>query len=267
MPSSTPPLGQHFLKYMPVAHRIVNLLGPTLHDVILEIGPGRGILTDLLVDRAKHLILIERDLCMIGHLKAKFNHPHISILHNDARNLDIETINQHYGHKLNVISNLPFYAATFILKKLLEQKRYIKQMVLMFQMEVAKRILAKPGSKDYGNLSIFTQLDSIVEMGLFIPKTAFSPQPKVDATVLRLIPYEAPRIAPKNEALFKELIHILFQNRRKMVQTTLKNSPFRSLLTDKRTALIKEHGLELTIRPEQMNIEKLCFLSDILSQK
>src|SRR5258706_1269350 len=206
-PIRKPKLGQHFLGSHAAALRIVEALGDISQSTVLEIGPGRGALTSLLAARGRRIIAVELDRVMAAQLRMKFNtYPNVEIIQGDILKIELDTV---FGPKpgtlrpgLNfapepayVVGNLPYYITSDILLRLLEYHRYFSRIVIMVQKEVADRIAAQPGNRDYGLLSATAQLYARVEKLFTLPPGAFAPPPKVHSTALRLT------IAPRQQEL------------------------------------------------------------------
>jgi 16S rRNA (adenine1518-N6/adenine1519-N6)-dimethyltransferase len=258
MPAKRPPLGQHFLRHPEIAQKIVSCLGEGPLGTVGEIGPGRGILTEALWLKSQRLVLIERDLRLVDRLKERFEPLGVQIIQGDAREVCMGSIVGE-GEEAYVISNLPFYAQAPILMTLLNQSDRIRRMVLMFQKEVADRILATPSSKAYGLLSVFSQLSARIEKGIFVPRGAFSPAPKVDARVLIFEPYPCPVVSPGDPRFFSFLLRQLFQSRRKTLRTTLRRLGYERGIKD--LAGFQE---DLSKRPEELSPTRLVELADAL---
>ncbi|MGB8989651.1 MAG: 16S rRNA (adenine(1518)-N(6)/adenine(1519)-N(6))-dimethyltransferase RsmA, partial [Candidatus Sulfotelmatobacter sp.] len=197
-PQLKPKLGQHFLASESYASQIVDALGDVSQKTVLEIGPGRGILTSLLAKHTRRLIAVELDRVLAAQLRLRFAmFPNVEVIEADILSIDFDSL---FGPKpglsrpgiefkptpANVIGNLPYYITSDILLRLFDYSRYFETMVILVQREVADRIAAKPGSRDYGLLSATAQLYARVEKLFTLPPGAFAPPPKVHSTVLRL---------------------------------------------------------------------------------
>lgn len=208
-------LGQNFLVDKRVAEREVEYANIKDNDVVLEIGPGQGILTRLLAKKAKKVIAIEIDKKLVDGLKLSIP-GNVELIHENALNIDFETL-----PKFNkIVSNLPFKISSPITFKLLEYNFQLA--VLIYQKEFAERMVAIPGSKDYSRLSVGVYYKTECEILEAIPKICFKPQPKVDSCTIRLIPRKDPPFFLRDEKLFFELTRILFNHRRKKIKTNLK---------------------------------------------
>ena len=206
-PKLKPKLGQHFLVSDSYALQIVDALGDVSQKTVLEIGPGRGILTALLARRTRRLIAVELDRVLAAQLRLKFGmYSNVEVIEADVLAIDLDSL---FGPKpglgrpgiefkptpAKVIGNLPYYITSDILLRLFDYSKYFETLLILVQREVADRIAAKPGSRDYGLLSATAQLYARVEKLITLPPGAFSPPPKVHSTLLRLT------IAPRQHEL------------------------------------------------------------------
>jgi 16S rRNA (adenine1518-N6/adenine1519-N6)-dimethyltransferase len=197
-PQHKPKLGQHFLTSDSFALQIVDALGDVSQNTVLEIGPGRGVLTSLLAKRVRRLIAVELDRVLAAQLRLRFGmFPNIEVIEADILSIDFDSL---FGPKpglrrpgiefrpepVKVIGNLPYYITSDILLRLFDYAKYFDTIVILVQREVADRIAAKPGSRDYGLLSATAQLHARVEKLFTLPPGAFAPPPKVHSTALRL---------------------------------------------------------------------------------
>jgi len=263
-----PRLGQHFLTSEPAALRIVDALGDVSEATVLEIGPGRGAITDLLARKARRLIAVELDRVLSAQLRMKFNmQPNVEIIEGDILKIELDTV---FGAKpgslrtgLNfapeparVVGNLPYYITSDILLRLFEYHRYFSTIVIMVQKEVADRLAASAGSRDYGLLSATAQLYGRVEQLFTLPPGAFSPPPKVHSTVVRIT------IKPRLESLrvpeaeFIAFLKLCFGQKRKTLWNNLKTRYDEGAL---RAALAKS-GVKPAIRAEALPLERTAAL-------
>src|SRR5262245_13356080 len=220
-------LGQHFLRDRGIARAIVGLLEPTANDLVVEIGPGEGALTDELARRSGRLIALEIDTALLERLRRRL--PNVEVLAADARTWDYGTLVRPPGGRVLVIGNLPYSVGKPIVAALLEARAVIDRMVLMLQREVAERLAAPPGGKVYGALSVLTQAVCDVELALRVPPGAFRPPPKVESAVVRLTPRATPRVPPDLEGRFREVVRAAFAQRRKTLGNALAAGLGRSL--------------------------------------
>jgi 16S rRNA (adenine1518-N6/adenine1519-N6)-dimethyltransferase len=233
-PQTKPKMGQHFLASEDLAERVVDTLGDLSQSTLLEIGPGRGIMTSLLARRARRLIAVELDRVLAAQLRLKFGMArNVEIIEADVLAIDFDSL---FGPKpglsqpgielrpqpVKVVGNLPYYITSDILLRLFEFSKYIDSIVIMVQREVADRIAADPGGRDYGMLSATAQLYGRVEKLFTLPPGAFVPPPKVHSTVLRLT------IDPQQEKLgvagdgFIDFLRLSFGQKRKTLWNNLK---------------------------------------------
>jgi 16S rRNA (adenine1518-N6/adenine1519-N6)-dimethyltransferase len=244
--------GQHFLVQPHIASRIVEraLLGPD--DEVIEIGPGRGALTEYLARAvARRLVLVEIDLRLAGALKARFaDDDRVTVIHGDFLALRREEI---IGRPpVKVVSNLPFNSATAILERLSHWRSLIVRMVLMFQREVAERIRARPATPPYCALSALTALNWNVEEHFRVPAGNFFPRPKVDAEVLVLAPVSRP-MEPEQAQAMSEVIRACFLNPRKTLRSGL--SMTLKIPRSLAQARLEQARIEPTARPAQLALE------------
>src|ERR1700736_2186789 len=233
-PKQKPKLGQHFLTSDDAAIRIVEALGDVSQSTVLEIGPGRGIITSLLAKRVRRLIAVELDRVLAAQLRLKFGMvSNVEVIEADILAVDFDSL---FGPKpglgrpgieltpepVRVVGNLPYYITSDILLRLFEFSKYFESMVIMVQREVADRIAAEPGGRDYGMLSATAQLYARVENLFTLPPGAFAPPPKVHSSVLRLT------LEPQQEKLgvvgdgFIDFLRLSFGQKRKTLWNNLK---------------------------------------------
>lgn len=263
-----PKLGQHFLLDSSAASRIVEALGPLSQDTVLEIGPGRGILTSLLAKRAHRLIAIEVDRVLAAQLRMQFAlAPNVEIIEGDILAVDIDSL---FGPKpgstrpglefhpdpVRVVGNLPYFLTSDILLRLFAYRRYFDSMVLMVQREVADRLAATPGHREYGLLSATAQLYTQVEKLFTLPPSAFSPPPKVHSTVVRLA--TTPRLEGLHvpEQAFIQFLKLSFGQKRKTLWNNLKSQYESKSLR----AALEQAGVKSDARAEALSLEKTAAL-------
>lgn len=208
-------IGQNFLIDKNIAEREVNYANITKDDVVLEIGPGYGIITKLLAKKAKKVIAIELDKDLVKNLKNLLP-DNVDLIHDDALKVDFDSL-----PKFNkIVSNLPFQISSHITFKFLDYDFGLA--ILIYQKEFADRMVASPGSKEYSRLSVGVSYKGICELLETIPKTCFKPQPKVDSCMVRLIPRKTPPFLVIDEKFFFEVTRNLFNHRRKKIKSALK---------------------------------------------
>jgi 16S rRNA (adenine1518-N6/adenine1519-N6)-dimethyltransferase len=267
-PQTKPKLGQHFLVSDEAAARIVDAVGDASDDTVLEIGPGRGILTSRLARRARRLIAVELDRVLAAQLRLKFGMAqNVEIIEADIVSVDFDSL---FGPKpglgrpgmelkpqpVKVVGNLPYYITSEILLRLFDFAKYFESIVIMVQKEVADRIAAAPGTRDYGMLSATAQMYARVENLFTLPPAAFVPPPKVYSSVLRLT------IDPQQEKLgvagdgFIDFLRLSFGQKRKTLWNNLKEKYDGPEL--KRA--LTEAKVKATARAEELNLEESAAL-------
>ena len=218
-------LGQHFLRDRSVVDRIVDLVAPTARDLVVEIGPGRGALTETLAARAGRLLTLEIDAQLAATLHARFAaSAHVEVRQADARQFDYRTLRgltPDPAGRVLVVGNLPYSVGKPILAALVEATAAIDEMALMLQKEVAERVAAEPGGKTYGALSVLTQVAVAARLAFSVPPGAFSPPPQVDSAVLHLVTHRAPPVPVADPARFATVVRAAFGQRRKSLANSL----------------------------------------------
>lgn len=249
-------LGQHFLFDPNILKKIIACSGVTEEDTVVEIGAGLGTLTRFLSLYAKKVIAIEIDKRLIEKLKETFaEHQHVDILQADAMKFPFAAI----GGKFKVVANIPYYITTPLLFRLLEFREKLTSMTLLMQKEVAKRITASHGNKDYGVLSISAQFYSRPELKFTVSRKAFVPPPEVDSAVVHFQCYPFPRYPASNEELFFDIVKTAFAQRRKTISNSLKK--FEGIAG----ALLRS-GIDPILRPEKLSVEDFVRLTDSLAE-
>lgn len=244
--------GQNFLHDPVIIQRIVDVINPQEQDHIVEIGPGKGALTELILQRVGKLDVIEIDRDLVKTLTASIgNDKRLNIHEADALKLDLSQ----FSHtNLRIVGNLPYNISTPLLFHLLTYKDCIKDMLFMLQKEVVNRICAEPGSKQYGRLTIMLQCYCDVESLFTIKPGAFSPSPKVDSAIVKLTPLAKPRYELSDHECLKVIVREAFSQRRKTIRNALKK-----VMTD---TDIKELGIAPEIRAENLEIADFVRLAN-----
>jgi 16S rRNA (adenine1518-N6/adenine1519-N6)-dimethyltransferase len=219
-------LGQHFLVRQSVLERIAETACPEKTGTVVEIGPGRGALTSHLLARSERVIAIEIDPVLVQYLRAEFrDEPRLTLVEADVLKADLTQ----WG-TVTVAGNLPYYITSPILEKTLELGAHLTRATFLVQKEVAERLTASPGSRDYGYLSVQTQLASTPEMVFTVPAGAFRPPPKVESAVVRLSPKAASQVPDVDRTAFLEFVGLCFRHKRKTILNNLSGSYDRALL-------------------------------------
>ena len=250
-------LGQHFLRDHATARAIVDLVAPTDRDLVVEIGPGDGALTGLLVGRAARVIALEVDPALAAALRARLSA--VEVLDADARTWDYAGLSAPPGGRVLVVGNLPYSVGKPILMALIGARAAIDEMALMLQREVAERIAAPPGGKSYGSLSIFCQLHCDVRVALRVPPGAFRPPPQVDSAVLHLRVLREPRIPLADPRRFETVVRAAFAQRRKMLANALGAGLGLPLDVVRRAATAA--GVDPTRRAETLTLSEFAALT------
>lgn len=263
-------LGQNFLIDTNILQRIIDFaeLDKKASGAI-EIGPGIGALTEQLAKNSKKVVAFEIDQRLLPILEDTLSpYEHVKVIHNDVLKADVkEVIDQEFNdiEDLMVVANLPYYVTTPIIMKLLEENLPIRGIVCMLQKEVADRIAAKPGTKEYGSLSIAIQYYTVPETVMIVPKTVFIPQPNVDSAVIRLTRRPKPLVEVKDEAFFFTVTRASFAQRRKTLQNNLMSQlPNGKEKKELILSALDRAGIDPKRRGETLSIEEFGRLSDEL---
>ena len=256
-------LGQNFLIDDSVPRDIVEGAEVNENDLVIEIGPGVGTLTAKLLNKAKRVVAIELDNDLIPILNKEIgDNPKFSLIHNDALKVDFnEVIGEEESVKL--VANLPYYVTTPIIVKLLKEKYKFKSLTIMIQKEVAERMNAQPGNKDYGALSLLVQYYCDTKIIRRVPPQCFIPRPKVDSIVIRLDRLSEPKVNVENEKLFFEIIRSSFNMRRKTLWNGVKNI---GLAKESLELAFDEANIDPKRRGETLTIEEFATLSDKINK-
>ena len=252
-----PKLGQNFLNDTDAIQRIAASLGDLSGRTVVEIGPGAGAITGALAARAGRVLAVELDHGLAAHLRAQFPTDRVTVLSEDILRFDFAAAAAVAGQKLAVVGNLPYYITSQILLKLAASHASLDRAVLMVQREVADRITAGPGSRDYGLLSVTVQLYGPAEKLFTLPPAAFSPPPDVHSTVFRW--RFAPRLAELGveEASFLSLVRQVFAQKRKTLANNLRAAKFPPAEV---TSAIERAGIDINARAEALSVEALAAL-------
>ena len=222
-------LGQNFLQDPNIIRKIVGAVGITANDVVVEIGPGRGALTDLLIDTGCRLHLIEFDRDLVSYWQDRASTlKRLSVHGGDVLQFDFSSLALSLGQKVKVVGNLPYNISSPILIRMLEHTSLIDRLVIMLQKEVIDRLEAQPNTKIYGRLSVVLQQAFDIHALFTVPNTAFFPPPKVTSAVAQLIPHT--RFNIRDQHVFADLVKTAFAQRRKTLRNNFKKSPYQSTL-------------------------------------
>ena len=259
--------GQNFLIDANVLENIVDGAGITSDDVVLEIGPGIGTMTQYLCERAGFVICVEIDKNLIPILEdTLMDYENKEIINADVLDLDLNELAVRYngGSPIKVVANLPYYITTPIIMGLLESHVPLKSITIMIQKEVADRMQAGPGTKDYGALSLAVQYYTLPEVLTTVSANCFIPRPNVDSSVIRLTLHEDNPTKVKDEELMFKLIRASFNQRRKTLVNGLTNAGLSRIGKDEVLKVLEEMELSATVRGEALTLEQFARLSDLL---
>jgi 16S rRNA (adenine1518-N6/adenine1519-N6)-dimethyltransferase len=250
-------LGQSFLEDMNVTRRIASLAEPSEGDTIVEIGAGLGFLTEELARKAGKVIALEIDPRLLDVLRRRFTgNPGVEIVDADVLRYDFSAVSR--GRRIKVVGNVPYRISTPILFRLLDFRRWIQCMILMFQKELAERIAAPPGTKDYGIPSVLAARYASVFRELTVPPACFYPRPSVDSSVLRVVMKDDPGMLPGEDLLFTRVVRAAFATRRKTLRNNLRAAGFPEETLDR---VFQETGIDAGRRAETLSVEEFARLS------
>jgi len=251
--------GQNFLQDEGIIRRIVRSIAPQKGQHLVEIGPGMGALTEIILESAERLDVIELDRDLIPGLKVKFfNAPGFNIHQADALKFDFSELIDD-GQPLRVAGNLPYNISTPLIFHLLEQRQNIQDMHFMLQKEVVERLAAAPATNDWGRLGIMAQYLCDVEALFIVPPEAFDPMPKVDSAIVRLTPHKVLPCPAKSAECLDQLVRTAFGQRRKTLRNNLKG------LLD--VTEIESLDIDPGRRPETLTLQEVVALSDCLADR
>lgn len=250
-------LGQNFLRDDNIARNIAAAIAPQPDDVLVEIGPGEGALTRHLAGLPRLLIAVELDDRIVGPLRERFAGERVQIVHGDFLETDLDALAALHHQPLRIAGNIPYNITSPILFHVLDHRAAVKDLTIMVQREVARRLVSVPGTKDYGIPAVFFQLFTDIEVLFDVSPHAFVPAPEVTSSVVRLRMLPAPRFATEDEAFFRAMVRAVFGKRRKTLRNTLKSFLGRAELPG---------GLPVDAgrRPEELTVAELVSLGNFL---
>ena len=262
--------GQNFLIDDHVITKIINAAEITKNDMVLEIGPGIGTMTQYLAESAGKVIAVEIDknlIPILGETLAEYDN--VTIINEDILKLDINRLveEENDGKPIKVVANLPYYITTPIIMGLFESHVPLQSITVMVQKEVADRMQVGPGSKDYGALSLAVQYYAKPYIAANVPPNCFIPRPGVGSAVIRLTRYEEPPVMVKDESLMFKLIRASFNQRRKTLQNGIANSPELPYSKAQVEKALEKMGLAANVRGESLTLAEFAKLSDTISEE
>lgn len=249
--------GQNFLIDVQVIADIVNSVAPERQARVVEIGPGLGALTEPLLQRLERLDVVEIDRDIVARLQKRFPPEKLTIHEGDALKFDFSRLLPTPGDRLHVVGNLPYNISTPLLFHLAEYADQVIDMHFMLQNEVVERMVAMPGTNDFGRLSVMLQYRFVIDKLLDVPPECFDPAPKVDSAVVRLIPKPASDRIARDEAKLAALVAAAFSQRRKMLRNTLKD-----WLTPE---AFERLGIAPTARAEELSVDDYVRIANALA--
>lgn len=259
--------GQNFLIDTHVLDKIVAAAGITKEDMVLEIGPGIGTLTQYLCEAAREVVAVEIDRNLIPVLSDTLSaYDNVTVLNEDVLKVDLDALvrEKNAGNPIKVVANLPYYITTPIIMKLLEENIPVESITVMIQKEVAERMQAEPGGKEYGALSLAVQFYADTYIAANVPPNCFMPRPNVGSAVIRLTKHEKCPVKVQDTSFMFKVIRASFAQRRKTLVNGLCNSS--EISVDKEAVLkaLEEIGLKADVRGEKLSLAEFAKLSDLL---
>jgi 16S rRNA (adenine1518-N6/adenine1519-N6)-dimethyltransferase len=261
--------GQNFLVDEGVLRAIIEGSELTKEDYVLEIGPGMGVMTQALCEKAGKVLAVEIDRELIPILKVSlFGYDNVKVINEDVLRLDLKKVlEENFGDvPVKVVANLPYYITTPIIMKLLEEEINFKSITVMVQKEVGERLCAAPGGKDYGAITVAVQYRCIPRQLLSVPPESFIPQPEVDSMVIRLDSREKPPVNLIDEKMYFRVVKASFGQRRKTLLNALSSGNLGKTKEELRTILLK-HDIDEKRRGETLSLEEFARIANELSQR
>lgn len=260
-------LGQSFLVDRNILRKILAAANLEWEDRVLEIGAGVGTLTQALAEHCQRVLAVEVDPGLFSILQQVLGgRAQVTLVHGDALDLDFERLLGEDG-RWKVVANLPYSIATPLLTRLLNLSSRFSSLLLMVQAEVAERLMASPGNKTYGSLTVLAQYYADVRVVTRVAPAAFYPRPQVDSVVLKLDLLPTPRVAPKDAALFFRLVRAAFGHRRKTLANALMRSEWITLDRPELQAVLLRAGIDPTRRGETLTVQEFQVLADELFEE
>ncbi len=256
-------LGQHFLVDRNILDKVIRTAEVDKEDVVLEVGPGLGEMTRALAQKAEKVIAVEIDSKLVQILRKKTSDlSNVKIVWGNILKVNLGFLFLQAGKPLKVVANLPYQISTPLLFRFIGSRRFFSSLTLMLQREVVERMVARPGKKEYGALSVFIQMVSIPSIRFFISPSAFFPPPKVESAVVHLVWREEQWIEPNGEKWFKEVVKASFSHRRKTLINSLKHSGLP--LPGDIEAGMERIRIDPQRRPETLTIQEFANLAEVL---
>ena len=261
--------GQNFLIDPHVLDKIIGAAGVTKEDMVLEIGPGIGTMTQYLAEAAREVVAVEIDNNLIPILKETLaEYDNVTVINEDILKVDIKKLAEEHngGRPIKVVANLPYYITTPIIMGLFESHVPVDNITVMVQKEVAERMQAGPGSKDYGALSLAVQYYADPYIVANVPPNCFMPRPNVGSAVIRLQTHVDPPVKVKNEKLMFGIIRASFNQRRKTLQNSVSHDPGLGISKELIAENLEKMGLSATIRGEALSLQQFAEFADLVEE-
>lgn len=249
--------GQNFLTDQTVLFDIIRAINPQKDDAMVEIGPGLAAMTRLLLEAVDQIHVVELDRDLVARLKKQFDPQRLQVHSADALQFDFTTIPVPTGRKLRIVGNLPYNISTPLLFHLADIASLVEDQHFMLQKEVVERMVATPGSKAFGRLSVMLQWRYHMELMFVVPPTAFDPPPRVDSAIVRMIPLT--QLLACQQTLLEEVVTKAFSQRRKVIRNCVAG-----LLNE---ADLRAAGIDPQVRPEAVPMEQFVALANLLERK
>jgi len=252
--------GQHFLVDRQALARIAGLVQPEAEEVVLEVGPGRGALTRALLQHLERLVAVEIDRDLVAHLRTELADPRLRLLEGDVLSLDLRALlAEEQGARLLVVGNLPYNITAPMIFRMVEHDDIVSRVIFTLQREVAQRLVAEPGSRQYGLITVMLRQRARSRICADIHRSAFRPVPRVDSSVVE-ITFGAADGAVRDQGLFRQVARMAFQQRRKMLRNALKSLP--AIQGTGIDGLEARSGLDLSRRAETLSLAEFVALAD-----
>jgi 16S rRNA (adenine1518-N6/adenine1519-N6)-dimethyltransferase len=259
-------LGQSFLEDINVINKIISISNIQEDDTVVEIGAGVGIMTELIAKKVRKVIALDIDPRMVDILRERLaGHHQVDVIKGDVLKYDFSSVGHELlSRKIKVIGNIPYNISSQILFHLLAYRQHISSMILMFQKELADRLIASPGTKEYGIPTVLVSMYTECFREMVIPRSCFYPEPKVTSTVMKIIIREKPLMELNDHDFFVKIVKIAFSKRRKTLLNNLRSSPLLGYSEREVVTALKKSGIDGVRRGETLTAEELGKLSNLL---
>ena len=259
-------LGQSFLEDINIINKIISISNIQEDDIVVEIGAGVGIMTELIAEKVRKVIALDIDPRMVGILRERLAGYHqVDVIKGDVLKYDFSSVGYELlSRKTKVIGNIPYNISSQILFHLLAYRQHISSMILMFQKELADRLIASPGTKEYGIPTVLVSMYTECFREMVIPRSCFYPEPKVTSAVMKIIIREKPLMDLNDHDFFVKIVKIAFSKRRKTLLNNLRSSPLLGYSEREVVTALKKSGIDGVRRGETLTAEELGKLSNAL---